>query len=204
MYKVLIKDQKANVNGLETIEVKDGKVEVLPLSSLVLVKDEVNDSEIPGGTDETDDSNVNEYTITFDLNGGKYENEMGDKFHYSYNESEEIELLPKPVRNGYDFEGWELSGKLYEAKEKIVVNSDMIFTAKWNEVSDIIVDEDKNEKDNKNNRNSNNNDKDKGNKNNSSVKPNPSTGDNGILIYVGLILLAVVIFIIIKNSKKKK
>ncbi|WP_051177361.1 type I pullulanase [Helcococcus sueciensis] len=39
-YKVLVRDQKANVNGLETIEVTNGKVEVLPLSSLVLAKNE--------------------------------------------------------------------------------------------------------------------------------------------------------------------
>ena len=38
-YKVLVKDQLAKVDGLETIEVTNGKLEVDPLSSLVLVED---------------------------------------------------------------------------------------------------------------------------------------------------------------------
>lgn len=47
IYKVLVRDQKANSEGLDELEVKDGIVEVAPLSTLVLVQKTEEDLGVP-------------------------------------------------------------------------------------------------------------------------------------------------------------
>ena len=70
---------------------------------------------------------VKEYTITFDLDGGKLEGKTGT-VTYKYTDGTVI-TLPKPEKEGYVFDYWE--GSRYEAGASYTVNGDHTFKAVW-------------------------------------------------------------------------
>ena len=67
------------------------------------------------------------YTITYDLNGGSLDGKTGT-IATDYKEGTAIRL-PKPVRDGYDFDYWE--GSRYNAGDEYTVKADHTFTAQW-------------------------------------------------------------------------
>ena len=66
---------------------------------------------------------LNEYTITFDSNGGKAVDSQTVKYGGM------IEEPAKPTRSGYNFDGWYLNGKLFDFDT--FVTSDITLIAKW-------------------------------------------------------------------------
>ena len=70
------------------------------------------------------------YSITYDLNGGQY-NESTSAIVEAYNAGTVITLLEKPTRAGYEFIGWD--GGLYQPGAAYTVTEDHIFTAQWKE-----------------------------------------------------------------------
>ena len=74
-----------------------------------------------------------EYTVKFDPAGGTI---TGNDPSGTYKEGEEF-IIPSASREDFTFEGWELGEGLYKAGERYTVKSDVTFTAKWKEVSNI-------------------------------------------------------------------
>ena len=68
-----------------------------------------------------------QFTITYNLNGGKLDGETG-KVTRTAKEGEVI-TLPAPTRDGYTFDYWE--GSKYYAGDKYKVNGDHTFKAVW-------------------------------------------------------------------------
>lgn len=71
---------------------------------------------------------VKEYTISYDLNGGKCDNLV-----YTFKEGDKV-VLPKPVKDGCDFAGWYEGDELVETIE----NKDYSLTAHFIEVTPYI------------------------------------------------------------------
>lgn len=69
-----------------------------------------------------------EYTITYDLNGGTYKGDAGP-ISKTYEDGTRIRLLGEPVREGYEFDYWE--GSKYKAGARYKVTEDHKFTARW-------------------------------------------------------------------------
>ena len=108
-YTILVRDQKANAEGLETIEVTDGKISIAPLSSLVLKQ-------------------VKQATITFDLNGGNFNGNTANVVKL-VDKGTEITIIDAPVRDGYIFDYWK--GSEYQPGDKYLVTEDHTFVAQW-------------------------------------------------------------------------
>ena len=76
------------------------------------------------------------YTVTINPNGGVYEGSTEIQTN-SYREGTEI-TIGTPSRDTYTFSGWNIStGSLSE--NKYVVNSDVTFTATWNEITHTVT-----------------------------------------------------------------
>jgi len=72
---------------------------------------------------------INEYTITFDANGGTLE---AEPITITYGET--IGELPVPELKNHDFLGWfDENGNEYTAETIYAVDGDLTLTAKWNE-----------------------------------------------------------------------
>jgi len=81
-----------------------------------------------GSTTPTDDK---EYvTITFETGGGTEISSL--KIEKGTIPGEPAE----PKRNGYEFDGWLLFGQPYSFSSPVA--SDLVLTAKWNDLSDIL------------------------------------------------------------------
>ena len=68
-----------------------------------------------------------QYTITYELNGGKLDGQTGT-VSVKYDKGTVI-TLPKPTRNGYTFDHWE--GSAYNAGDNYTVTEDHTFKAVW-------------------------------------------------------------------------
>ncbi|MBO5564043.1 MAG: InlB B-repeat-containing protein [Lachnospiraceae bacterium] len=68
------------------------------------------------------------YTITYKLNGGKYNGSTED-IKEVYEEKTVIRIHEKPERSGYTFLYWE--GSRFDPGQKYEVTKDHVFTAKW-------------------------------------------------------------------------
>lgn len=71
---------------------------------------------------------IKEYTIDYELNGGKFESEIVTK----YTIEDEI-TLPIPVKDGYEFEGWYSDANFQEKNSVISAGStdNKVYYAKW-------------------------------------------------------------------------
>ena len=74
---------------------------------------------------------IKEYTIDYELNGGKFESEIVTK----YTIEDEI-TLPIPVKDGYEFEGWYSDANFQEKNSVISAGStdNKVYYAKWIEI----------------------------------------------------------------------
>ncbi|MBE6040324.1 MAG: hypothetical protein E7219_05120 [Clostridiales bacterium] len=70
---------------------------------------------------------VTQYTITYDLDGGKLDGQTGT-VSAKYDKGTVI-TLPKPTRKGYTFDHWE--GSAYNAGDNYTVTEDHTFKAVW-------------------------------------------------------------------------
>ncbi len=75
---------------------------------------------------------INQYTVTFDANGGEFEEEVENSFKADYN-SDITAITAEPTRTGYDFKGWAASSKATAADESLgkVPAEDVTFYAVW-------------------------------------------------------------------------
>lgn len=71
-----------------------------------------------------------EFTITYDLNGGTYEGKTGI-ITETHEDGETITLLGAPTKEGMEFDYWK--GSAYKAGAKYKVEGDHTFTAQWKE-----------------------------------------------------------------------
>ena len=68
------------------------------------------------------------YSITYKLNGGKYEGYTDDIVE-KYPSGTVIEIHAAPIRDGYNFDYWE--GSKYDPGDSYIVTEDHVFTAQW-------------------------------------------------------------------------
>lgn len=83
---------------------------------------------------------ANQYTVTFDMQGGEFEAGTEDTFAVTYDK--EVGTLPVPIRYGYQFEGWftELDGGEQVTADTVWKTAeDRKLYAKWREK--IVIDE---------------------------------------------------------------
>lgn len=71
---------------------------------------------------------VEEFTITYDLNGGNWKGDTAD-IKEVYPKGTRIKIHAAPERNGYTFTHWE--GSVYQPNESYIVEGDHTFTAQW-------------------------------------------------------------------------
>lgn len=121
---------KVTVNGIElpegTYTIKYSNNTKKGKGTIVIVGDGVNivDESVPVNFTILPD----EYTITYDLNGGTYDGKTG-KISETYEDGEWIRLLDKPTKEGYVFDYWK--GSKYKARARYMVSEDHTFTAQW-------------------------------------------------------------------------
>ena len=78
-------------------------------------------------SDEVPEGPSKEYTLSFDLNGGTLDEKTGNVI---MDVAEGMIIsMPKPEREGYEFDYWE--GSRYEAGEEYTVKEDHTFIAQW-------------------------------------------------------------------------
>ena len=76
------------------------------------------------------------YRITYDLNGGSYNNSTADIVE-TYEKGTVITIHEAPTRSGYTFEYWK--GSEYQPGDVYTVYEDHTFTAQWSKDMDPIV-----------------------------------------------------------------
>ena len=77
---------------------------------------------------ETPKLEPEEYTITYDLNGGEY-NGSTENITEGYEAGTIIKIHAKPTRDGYTFLYWK--GSEYQPGDEYTVTEDHVFTAQW-------------------------------------------------------------------------
>ena len=75
--------------------------------------------------------NNQEYIVTFDSNGGSFVEMQKIKYHQRVNKPVD------PVRDNYEFLGWQNSGVLYDFNKEIEGN--LLLTASWKEKNSYRV-----------------------------------------------------------------
>lgn len=113
----LINDDDHVIKGITVVDENNNDVYV----------NEDNTFEMPGSSVTVTATVVNLYTISFDLDGGTLDGETGVVTKVL--EENEVIVLGKPTKEGYEFQYWE--GSKYFAGEKYQVTGDHKFTAVW-------------------------------------------------------------------------
>ena len=81
-------------------------------------------------TPAEDDDDEKMFTITYDLNGGKYDGSKSDIVE-KYPYGTVIDIHAAPTRKGFDFSYWK--GSEYQPGDEYTVTEDHTFTAQWKE-----------------------------------------------------------------------
>ena len=90
----------------------------------------------PGVTGTPSDPEEATYSITYNLNGGSYNNSTADIVE-TYKNGTVITIHEEPVREGYTFLYWK--GSEYQPGDSYTVSEDHTFTAQWSEDTNPIV-----------------------------------------------------------------
>ncbi len=100
---------------------------------------EYNKKEFTDHTPVTANIRVNAlygYKITLDTNGGSLSSSPKE---YFVNHGESTEVLPKPVKQGYKFDGWKFNGTTYKNGTQIAnVTSSMVLVAQWSKCKNHV------------------------------------------------------------------
>ena len=88
--------------------------------------------------DDPVDPGAEQFTITFDLNGGTLNGKTG-RITESYNSGSRI-IMPEPSRAGYTFDYWK--GSRYNAGQEYKVTEDHLFVAQWKKSTTTGTDDD--------------------------------------------------------------
>ena len=75
---------------------------------------------------------INQYEVTYDPNGGKYDGKTTPTT-YEYNYNTEIEIAEEATREHYTFKGWEdtETGSVYNEGDDFTVKKNVSFKAQW-------------------------------------------------------------------------
>lgn len=78
------------------------------------------------------------YTVTFNANGGVFENTGSEIYESTYPKGSSIFIVNEPKRDGYLFKGWsrEVDGDVVSEKE-LTVSGNMTLYAKWNMAASV-------------------------------------------------------------------
>ncbi|MGF0039647.1 type I pullulanase [Peptoniphilaceae bacterium SGI.131] len=131
-YLVLVKDQAAKASGLEIVEVKDGKIQIGPLSSLVIVATKLEklpeEAEEPQDPGQDPAENPKKALIKFDLAGGRLKGQEGQLI-LNYTVGDIIKMPEAPTKEGYKFTYWK--GSKYYPGDSYTIVGDHTFVAQW-------------------------------------------------------------------------
>ena len=75
---------------------------------------------------------VNEYSITYELDGGNIDGNAGPLV-YTYPSGTAITILKAPEKKGYEFQYWKTSDSSYDPNDDYIVKGNVTFTAVWKE-----------------------------------------------------------------------
>ncbi|MBR0385392.1 MAG: InlB B-repeat-containing protein [Erysipelotrichaceae bacterium] len=114
----LIEDDDHVIKGITVVDAENNNIEV---------DDEDNTFEMPASPVTVTATVVNLYTISFDLDGGTLDGETG--IVTMVLEENDIIVLGKPTKEGYEFQYWE--GSQYYAGDEYQVTEDHKLTAVW-------------------------------------------------------------------------